>query len=89
MNDAESESQVEKRSLDQRLATLTTAQAYHNDEFLVDRAQPTLSELAATLGVVLTAQRLVDAEPAYDEPLVEAVSPGELLDPSTLLDDES
>lgn len=81
-----SDSAQEKRA--QYVATVTTSQAYHDERGIDDAARPTLSELAATLGVVLTAERLVDAVAEDAEPIVDTLSPGELLDPGTLLQDD-
>ena len=80
------ESKSKRRA--QRLATVTTSELYHDDRPQPEPTRPTLSQLAATLGVVLTAERLIEAVPEDAEPLVVAVSPGELLDASTLHDDD-
>lgn len=79
-----------RRLAEQRNATVFTDESEHlRDAPLPDPASSTLTVLAATLGITLLGERLIDAESVTDDgdiPMAETVSPGELLDASSLYD---
>lgn len=82
-----------RRLAEQRRATVFTPESEHRrDAPTPDPADSTLTLLAATLGITLLGERLIDAESMAAEPdlpLAETVSPGELLDASSLYDQDS
>lgn len=76
------------RRHEQIRATVSTEEALHDRDYNPEVAQTAnLSVLASTLGIVLLGERLIDGQIDVEEALAEIVSPGEELDPSTLLDD--
>lgn len=77
-----------QQQTDQLQATVFTPEALHDRHHNPERAETAnLSVLAATLGIVILGEPLIDAELDIEEALAEVVSPGEELDPSTLLSD--
>ncbi len=82
-----------RRLAEQRRATVFTPESEHlRDAPKPDPASSTLTVLAATLGITLLGERLIDGQSVPDDadiPLAETVSPGELLDASSLYDQDS
>ncbi|MCR9279375.1 MAG: hypothetical protein NXH85_15570 [Pseudomonadaceae bacterium] len=82
-----------RRLAEQRRATVLTPEVEHvRDAPKPDPASSAISVLAATLGITLLGERLIDGQSVPDDgeiPMAETVSAGELLDASSLYDQDN